>query len=134
MAIDVKVKKNYIQLNCKPIIPIEFKYNLLQQLANFYILKSDEEPVFTINRTTITEEERKELLKFYEQYDVDYSFEEFIELHMFPVGELDLYSKDRTKKIAFIDFVPDGDVYSIWIDVFDQNSKENLVQIIRNII
>lgn len=134
MAIDLKVNKKSIQLICKPIIPIEFKYNLLQQLSNFYILKPDDKLDFTINRTTITEEERKELQKFYEQYDVDYSFEEFLDLHLFPIGELDLYSKDNAKKIAFIDFVPDGDVYSIWIDVFDQNSKENLVQIIRNII
>ena len=64
----------------------------------------------------------------------DYTFEEFLELAMFPVGIVELLSKNNEEKIAFIDFVPDGDVDLFWIDVYDKEHQQKLLNTIREIL
>lgn len=131
--VKVKAIKNSIEIKCKPLIPSDFKYKLLTKLSFNYILKSDGKRVLKIDKNEITEEEKNKFLNFYNQNNFDYSFEEFIELHMFPIDALEIYTEDN-ERIAFIDFIPDGDVYLIWIDVYEKEYQEKLIDLIQQII
>ena len=131
--VKVKAIKNSIEIKCKPLIPSDFKYKLLTKLSFNYILKSDGKRLLKIEKNEITEEEKNKFLNFYSQNNFDYSFEEFIELHMFPIDALEIYTEDN-EKIAFIDFIPDGDVYLIWIDVYEKEYQEKLIDLIQQII
>ena len=131
--VKVKAIKNSIEIKCKPLIPSDFKYKLLTKLSFNYILKSDGKRLLKIDKNEITEEEKNKFLNFYSQNNFDYSFEEFIELHMFPIDALEIYTEDNGK-IAFIDFIPDGDVYLIWIDVYEKEYQEKLIDLIQQII
>ena len=131
--VKVKAIKNSIEIKCKPLIPSDFKYKLLTKLSFNYILKSDGKRLLKIDKNEITEEEKNKFLNFYNQNNFDYSFEEFIELHMFPIDALEIYTEDN-ERIAFIDFIPDGDVYLIWIDVYEKEYQEKLIDLIQQII
>ena len=131
--IQVKAIKDSIEIKCKPIVPADFKYKLLTKLSFNYILKSNGKRLLKIDKNEITEEEKNKFLNFYNQNSFDYSFEEFTELHMFPIDALEIYTKDN-EKIAFIDFIPDGDVYLIWIDVYEKEYQEKLIDLIQQII
>ena len=131
--VKVKAIKNSIEIKCKPLVPSDFKYKLLSKLSFNYILKSDGKSLLKIDKNEITEEEKNKFLNFYSQNNFDYSFEEFIELHMFPIDALEIYTEDNDK-IAFIDFIPDGDVYLIWIDVYEKEYQEKLIDLIQQII
>lgn len=131
--VKVKAIKNSIEIKCKPLVPSDFKYNLLTKLSFNYILKSDGKRLLKIDKNEITEEEKNKFLNFYNQNNFDYSFEEFIELHMFPIDALEIYT-EVNEKIAFIDFIPDGDVYLIWIDVYEKEYQEKLIDLIQQII
>lgn len=131
--VKVKAIKNSIEIKCKPLVPSDFKYKLLTKLSFNYILKSDGKRLLKIDKNEITEEEKNKFLNFYNQNYFDYSFEEFIELHMFPIDALEIYTEDN-EKIAFIDFIPDGDVYLIWIDVYEKEYQEKLIDLIQQII
>lgn len=131
--VKVKAIKDSIGIKCRPIVPSDFKYKLLINLSFNYILKSGGKSLLKIDKNEITEEEKNEFLIFYNQNNFDYSFEEFIELHMFPIDVLDIYTKDN-EKIAFIDFIPDGDVYLIWIDVYEKEYQSKLIDLIQQII
>ncbi|MBO5439416.1 MAG: hypothetical protein J6A53_02015 [Clostridia bacterium] len=130
--VKVKAIKDSIEIKSKPIVPTDFKYKLLIKLSLNYILKSDGKTLLKIDKNEITEEEKKEFLNFYNQSNFDYTFEEFIELHMFPIDTLEIYTKDNNK-IAFIDFMPDGDVYLIWIDVYEKEYRTKLIELIQQI-
>lgn len=135
MVIDVKVINNSIEIKCNPIVPSKFKYQLLEKLGELYTLKKNDKEVYEkVEKFKITDEEKKEYLKFYKQNDFHYSFEEFLALTIFPVGTLELLSKENNEKIAFIDFVPDGDVNMIWINVYDKKSRNSLFDLINNLI
>lgn len=130
----IKVAKNAIIIKCNPIIPFKFKCQLVKKLGEFYFIKDFNMKYFeSDDRPDISEEEEKKYLEFYEHENFNYSFEEFLGLSLFPVGTLEIYSKNGNKKIAFIDFVPDGDVNTIWIDIFDAKSKEDLLNLIETI-
>ena len=131
--VKVKAIKNSIEIKCKPLVPSDFKYKLLTKLSFNYILKSDGKRLLKIDKNEITEEEKNKFLNFYNQNNFDYSFEEFIELHMFPIDALEIYT-EVNEKIAFIDFIPDGDVYLIWIDVYEKEYQEKLIDLIQQII
>lgn len=131
--VKVKAIKNSIEIKCKPLVPSDFKYKLLTKLSFNYILKSDGKRLLKIDKNEITEEEKNKFLNFYNQNNFDYSFEEFIELHMFPIDALEIYTEDN-ERIAFIDFIPDGDVYLIWIDVYEKEYQEKLIDLIQQII
>lgn len=131
--VKVKAIKNSIEIKCKPLVPSDFKYKLLTKLSLNYILKSDGKRLLKIDKNEITEEEKNKFLNFYNQNNFDYSFEEFIELHMFPIDALEIYT-EVNEKIAFIDFIPDGDVYLIWIDVYEKEYQEKLIDLIQQII
>ena len=131
--VKIKAIKNSIEIKCKPIVPSDFKYKLLTKLSFNYILKFDGKRLLKIDKNEITEEEKNKFLIFYNQNNLDYSFEEFIELHMFPIDVLEIYTKDN-QKIAFIDFIPDGDVYLIWIDVYKKEYQSKLIDLIKQII
>ena len=131
--VKIKVFRDSIEIKCKSIVPYHFKYKFLSKLAFYYILKSEGETIFKINKNKITEDEKKEFLKFYEQNNFVYTFEEFIELTMFPIGALEIYTKDNDK-IAFIDFMPDGDVCSIWMDIYNMNYKQRLLDLIKDVV
>ena len=133
IMVKVKAIKNSIEIKCKPLVPSDFKYKLLTKLSFNYILKSDGKRLLKIDKNEITEEEKNKFLNFYNQNSFDYSFEEFIELHMFPIDALEIYTEDN-EKIAFIDFIPDGDVYLIWIDVYEKEYQEKLIDLIQQII
>lgn len=135
MVINVKAIKNSIEIKCKPIVPARFKYKLLEKLISLYTLKVDDNIDFQfVKNSKIKEEEKKEILKFYEHNEFNYSFEEFLELTVFPIGTAELLSKKNYEKIAFIDFVPDGDVDVIWIDVYDKEHQQKLIDLIKKII
>lgn len=131
--VKVKAIKNSIEIKCKPIVPSDFKYKLFINLSFNFILKSNGKRLLKIDKNEITEEEKNKFLIFYNQNNFDYSFEEFIELHMFPIDALEIYTKDN-EKIAFIDFIPDGDVYLIWIDVYEKEYQAKLIDLIQQII
>ena len=131
--VKVKAIKDSIEIKCRPIVPSDFKYKLFINLSFNYILKSGGKRLLKIDKNEITEEEKNEFLIFYNQNNFDYSFEEFIELHMFPIDALEIYTKDN-EKIAFIDFIPDGDVYLIWIDVYEKEYQSKLIDLIQQII
>ena len=131
--VKVKAIKNSIEIKCKPIVPSDFKYKLFINLSFNFILKSNGKRILKIDKNEITEEEKNQFLNFYNQNNFDYSFEEFIELHMFPIDALEIYTKDN-EKIAFIDFIPDGDVYLIWIDVYEKEYQAKLIDLIQQII
>lgn len=131
--VKVKAIKNSIEIKCKPLVPSDFKYKLLTKLSFNYILKSDGKRLLKIDKNEITEEEKNKFLNFYNQNNFDYSFEEFIELHMFPIDALEIYT-EVNEKFAFIDFIPDGDVYLIWIDVYEKEYQEKLIDLIQQII
>ena len=135
MVIDVKVINDSIEVKCKPIVPAQFKYRLLENLQSLYTLKTDDNIDFQlVANLKIEEERKKEFLECYEHNEFNYSFEEFLELSMFPVGTVELLSKKKEEKIAFIDFVPDGDVDLIWIDVYDREHQQKLINLIKKII
>ena len=52
---------------------------------------------------------------------------------MFQTDVLEIYTKDN-ENIAFIDFMPDGDVYLIWIDVYEKEYQSKLIDLIQQII
>lgn len=131
--VKVKAIKDSIEIKCRPIVPSDFKYKLFINLSFNYILKSGGKRLLKIDKNEITEEEKNEFLIFYNQNNFDYSFEELIELHMFPIDVLEIYTKDN-EKIAFIDFIPDGDVYLIWIDVYEKEYQSKLIDLIQQII
>ena len=131
--VKVKAIKNSIEIKCKPIVPSDFKYKLFINLSFNFILKSNGKRLLKIDKNEITEEEKNKFLIFYNQNNFDYSFEEFIELHMFPIDALEIYTKDN-EKIAFIDFIPDGDAYLIWIDVYEKEYQAKLIDLIQQII
>ena len=131
--VKVKAIKNSIEIKCKPIVPSDFKYKLFINLSFNFILKSNGKRILKIDKNEITEEEKNKFLIFYNQNNFDYSFGEFIELHMFPIDALEIYTKDN-EKIAFIDFIPDGDVYLIWIDVYEKEYQAKLIDLIQQII
>ena len=131
--VKVKAIKNSIEIKCKPLVPSDFKYKLLTKLSFNYILKSDGKRLLKIDKNEITEEEKNKFLNFYNQNNFDYSFEEFIELHMFPIDALEIYT-EVNEKIAFIDFIPDGEIYLIWIDVYEKEYQEKLIDLIQQII
>ena len=131
--VKVKAIKNSIEIKCKPIVPSDFKYKLFINLSFNFILKSNGKRILKIDKNEITEEEKNQFLNFYNQNNFDYSFEEFIELHMFPIDALEIYTEDN-EKIAFIDFIPDGDVYLIWIDVYEKEYQAKLIDLIQQII
>ena len=133
IMVKVKAIKNSIEIKCKPLVPSDFKYKLLTKLSFNYILKSDGKRLLKIDKNEITEEEKNKFLNFYNQNNFDYSFEEFIELHMFPIDALEIYTEDN-EKIAFIDFIPDGDVCLIWIDVYEKEHQSKLIDLIQQII
>lgn len=134
MVINIKVIKNSIEIKSDPIISSKIKYQLLQKLGEMYSLKTDGKEFSELDGNfNITKKEKKEYLKFYKQNNFNYSFEEFLELTMFPVGEIDLYSKERNERIAYIDFEPDGDDNVIWIDIFDKKSKKKLLDLINSL-
>ena len=130
--VKVKAIKNSIEIKCKPIVPSDFKYKLFINLSFNFILKSNGKRILKIDKNEITEEEKNKFLIFYNQNNFDYSFGEFIELHMFPIDALEIYTKDN-EKIAFIDFIPDGDVYLIWIDVYEKEYQAKLIDLIQQI-
>lgn len=135
MVIDVKAINNSIEIKCKPIVPANFKYKLLEELKSLYILKVEGNIDFQFDKNPkIEEKEKKDFLDFYEHNEFNYSFEEFLELTMFPAGTVELLSKNNEEKIAFIDFVPDGDVDLIWIDVYDKEHQQKLINLIEKII
>lgn len=135
MVIGVKAINNSIEIKCKPIVPAEFKYKLLEKLKSLYTLKVEDNIDFQFDKNPkIEEKEKKEFLDFYEHSEFDYSFEEFLELTMFPTGVVELLSKKNEERIAFIDFVPDGDVDLIWIDVYDKEHQQKLVSLINQIV
>ena len=131
--VKIKAFKDSIEIKCKPIVPSDFKYKLLTKLSFNYILKSDGKTLHKIDKKEITEEEKKDFLIFYNQNNFDYTFEEFIDLYMFPIGRLEIYTKGNDK-IAFIDFIPDGDVYLTWIHVYEKKYKRKLIDLIQQII
>ena len=134
MVIDVKAINNSIRIKCKPIIPAEFKYKLLEKVGNLYTLKVGDSVDFQFDKELGIKKKKKEFLNFYLQNEFDYTFEEFLELAMFPVGIVELLSKNNEEKIAFIDFVPDGDVDLVWIDVYDKEHQQKLLNTIREIL
>ena len=131
--VKVKAIKESIEIKCKPIVPFDFKYKLLNKLSFNYILKSKGKRFNKFDKNKMTEEEKNKFLRFYNQNNFNYSFEEFIELNMFPTDVLEIYTKDN-EKIAFIDFMPDGDVYLIWIDVYEKEYQSKLIDLIQQII
>ena len=131
--VTVKAIKDSIAIKSKPIVPSDFKYKLLNKLLFNYILKSDGKRLLKFDKNEITEEEKNEFLRFYNQNNFDYSFEEFIELNMFPIDSLEIYTKDN-EKIAFIDFIPDGDVDLLWIDVCKKEYQAKLIDLIQQIL
>ena len=135
MVIGVKAINNSIVIKCKPIVPAKFKYTLLEKLKSLYILKVEGNIDFQFDKNPkIEEKEKKDFLDFYEHNEFNYSFEEFLELTMFPAGTVELLSKNNEEKIAFINFVPDGDVDLIWMDVYDKEHKQKLINLIEKII
>lgn len=135
MVIDVKAINNSIEIKCKPIVPAKLKYKLLEELISLYILKVEGNIDFQFDKNPkIEEKEKKDFLDFYEHNEFNYSFEEFLELTMFPAGTVELLSKNNEEKIAFIDFVPDGDVDLIWMDVYDKEHQQKLINLIEKII
>ena len=133
IMVKLKAIKDSIEIKCRPIVPYDFKYKLLNNLSLNYILKSGGKRLLKIDKNKITEKEKNEFLIFYNQNNYDYSFEEFIELNMFPIDVIDIYTKDN-EKIAFIDFIPDGDVCLIWIDVYEKEHQSKLIDLIQQII
>ena len=128
----VKDYRSSIEIKSKTIIDLQIKMNLLNRLRSDYILKSDEKIVNEIVLDKISEKEKRDLRCFYEQNFYRYSFDEFIELIAFPITTIDLFSKDGTK-IAFVDFMPDGDICSIWIDIYCPNYKQILLDLVKEI-
>lgn len=140
MVIDVKAFKNSIEIKCNPIIPLKFKYIFLKKLKSIYNLKTNDdcfiEDVDAFieceknNRATIKKEE---YLNFYLENRFSFSFEDFLDLTTFSVGTL-IISNQISKTIAVVDFVPDGEVNSIWIDICSSEHAENLLQLINESI
>lgn len=131
--VEIKSFSNSIKILCKPIVPYELKVKLIKNLSIDYLLKSNDKMILKIDKSAIKDDEKTELLNFYKQNDFKYSFEEFIELYVFPIDVLDIFSTSN-KKIATIDFMPDGDVDSIWIDIYTQEHKQKLISLIQKLI
>ncbi|MBQ2710940.1 MAG: hypothetical protein IJF66_03240 [Clostridia bacterium] len=131
--VKIKAINTSIEISCKPIIPCDFKYRMLNKIAVEYILKSDDKIILKFDKSEINNETRVALQTFYQQNDFEYSFEEFIELEMFPISTLEVYDINNDK-IAFIDFMPDGDVDSVWIDVYSKEHQLKLVGLIKGVI
>ena len=109
--------------------------NYVNENSSYYVIDNKRNRKIRIvkYKIPVTEEEKNKFLNFYNQNNFDYSFEEFIELHMFPIDALEIYTEDN-ERIAFIDFIPDGDVYLIWIDVYEKEYQEKLIDLIQQII
>lgn len=131
--VKVRVFNKSIEIKCKPIVPCSFKYKMLNKLASEYILKLEDKIILKIDKSEIDDEMKVGLQNCYQQNDFEYPLEEFIELAMFPISTLDVYTINNDK-IAFIDFMPDGDVDSIWIDIYTQEHKQKLISLIQKLI
>lgn len=135
--IEVKVINSAIAIRRNPIIPTEFKYKLLEKLGERYTVKDkekDQEISGKVEKIKLTDSEMEKCLDFYRQNNFKYSFEEYLECKSFPIDTLELFSMEDNTKIALVDFVPDGDVNLVWIDVYNANYKNSLVGLINSLI
>ena len=127
--------KNAIEIKCNPLIPAKFKYSLLELLREHYILATESGEILDdIKPDTLKLDDKIEYTSAYNEADLGCTFEEFLELVCFPIGSVTLLSKENKEKIAYVDFEPDGDVNTIWIELFSSEIKNNLLLLIGSLI
>ena len=135
MVINVKNIRNSIEIKCKPLIPSKFKYSLLELLCEHYILATESgEFLEDINPNVLVFDDKSEYTSAYIEADLGCTFEEFLALVCFPIGSVTLLSKENKEKIAHVDFEPDGDVNTIWIELFRSEIKKQLLFLIDSLI
>ena len=135
MVINIKNIKNSIEIKCKPLIPSKFKYSLLELLREHYILATESgEFLEDIKPDRLIFDNKIEYTSAYIEAGFGCTFKEFLELVCFPIGSVTLLSKENKEKIAHVDFEPDGDVNTIWIELFCSEIKSNLLFLIGSLI
>lgn len=135
MVINVKNIRNSIEIKCKPLIPSKFKYSLLELLCEHYILATESgEFLEDINPNILVFDDKREYTSAYIEAGLGCTFEEFVALVCFPIGSVTLLSKENKEKIAHVDFEPDGDVNTIWIELFRSEIKKQLLFLIDSLI
>lgn len=131
MVINVNTIKNFIEIKCKPIIPSKFKYSFLESLKKDYFLATETgEIIGDIKPDELTFDDKTKYMSAYTEVSLGCTFEEFLELVCFPIGSVTLLSKEDQKKIAYLDFEPDGDTNTIWIELFSPQSKKKILLLI----
>lgn len=104
-------------------------------LREHYILATESGEILDdIKPDTLKLDDKIEYTSAYNEADLGCTFEEFLELVCFPIGSVTLLSKENKEKIAYVDFEPDGDVNTIWIELFSSEIKNNLLLLIGSLI
>ena len=135
VVMNIKNIKNSIEIKCEPIIPSEFKYSLLDLLNEHYILTTESGDLLeNVKPDRSIFDNKIEYTSAYVEADLDCTFEEFLELVCFPVGSVILLSKEDKEKIAYVDFEPDGDINTIWVEVAHSAIKNKLLLLINSLI
>ena len=131
----IKFSKNHIQIRTLYMVSAQYKRALLFELSRFFDLKnSDDIPIkdeMLVNQ--INEQDVGAYREYYEEGNFKCSFDVFLEWCSFTLSEVRIYIKDSTVCVASINFEPDGDIHTVWIDVFDAKYLSKLRNVIRRV-
>ena len=133
MVIQLKHTKNYIKIIGSSIISAKYKCDLIKNLNLKFELKTSENVAIRDDLfvNEITKQDEDNYLDCYKEGDFNCSFEDFLELVAFPFSKLKIYLYGSNANIATIDFEPDGDIDTIWIDILNSEYLQDLLEVIR---
>ena len=131
----IKYSKKHIQIRASYMVPAQYKRALILELRRSFELKnSDDAPIkddMLVNQ--MNEQDVDAYRECYEEGRFKCSFDTFLEWCSFTLSEVKVYLKGSTICVATIDFEPDGDIHTVWIDVLDSKYLSKLRDAIRRV-
>ncbi len=127
-VIRIRYTKKRIQINASYMVTAQHKRALIHELSRCFDLKnSDDCPIkddMLVNH--IDEQDVDKYRTCFEEGRFKCSFDTFIEWSSFTLSGVKIYLKGSTICVATIDFEPNGDIHTVWIDVLDPKYMNKL--------